>query len=131
MLARRAFAPRIENSHRSDEWKRVPGYLQWLRGRPCFLSVHAPRKHTCSGKVRACHFDPFGDKGMGTKVSDSAAFPMCDGAHAEQHSKGWQTFQREYEFDGRDIVTTYWLGWSDGTPMGAAWKLKQEAGRDQ
>jgi hypothetical protein len=69
MLRSAAFKPRIENSHRADEWKRCEPFLKWLRGRPCFLSVHAPGKHTCTGKVRACHFDPFGDKGMSTKVS--------------------------------------------------------------
>jgi hypothetical protein len=128
MLARRAFKPRAENSHRADDWKRVPGFLQWLRGRPCFLSLHAPGKHRCEGKVRAVHFDPWGDKGMATKVSDSAAYPECDGGHAEQHAIGWQSFQAKYGFDGRDVVTAYWLEWLDGTPMGRAWKAKQELG---
>src|SRR4249919_4260698 len=118
MLSNRAFKPRIEKSHRADEWKRCEPFLKWLRGRPCFLSVHAPRVHRCAGKVRACHFDPWGDKGMSTKVSDSAAFPMCDGGHAEQHGLGWQTFQYNWAFDGRDVVTAYWLEWLDGTPMG-------------
>jgi len=129
MLARRAFAPRIQNSHRADSWKRCEPFLKWLRGRECFLALHNPR-HVCSGKVVACHFDPFGDKGMGTKVSDSAAMPMCGGpggAHDEQHRIGWQSFQRKYEFDGRDVTTAYWLEWSEGTPMGVAWIRKQEA----
>lgn len=121
-----AFRPRIHNSHRADDWKRCPPYLKWLRGRPCFLAVH-DRSHVCEGKVRACHFDPWGDKGMSTKVSDSAAFPMCDGGHGEQHRSGWQTFQREHDFDGRDVVTAYWLEWSEGTPMGVAWVKRQEA----
>lgn len=129
MISKSAFAPRIEKSHRADEWKRCEPFLKWLRGRPCFLSIHAARKHRCRGKVRACHFDPFGDKGMSTKVSDSASMPMCDGAHAEQTDDlGWQEFQRKYEFDGRDVVTAYWLEWLDGTTMGAAWKAKQEEG---
>ena len=127
MLSNRAFKPRIEKSHRADEWKRCEPFLKWLRGRPCFLAVHAPGKHRCEGKVRACHFDPWGDKGMSTKVSDSASMPMCDGGHAEQHNKGWPWFQGRYGFDGRDVVTAYWLEWLDGTPMGRAWKAKQEA----
>jgi hypothetical protein len=130
MFSARAFKPRIEKSHRADEWKRCEPFLKWLRGRPCFLSVHAPRQHRCEGKVRACHFDPWGDKGMGTKVSDSAAMPMCDGGHAEQTDDlGWPKFQSKYGFDGRDVVTAYWLEWLDGTPMGRAWKAKQEAQR--
>ena len=127
MLAKRAFRPRNENSHRSDEWKRCEPYLKWLRGRSCFLAVHAPGQHTCSGKVRACHFDPWGDKGVGTKVSDFAAFPMCDGGHEEQHRIGWQSFQRKYGLDGRDVVTAYSLEWTEGTPMGVAWVRRQEA----
>jgi hypothetical protein len=126
-MRRAAFRPRIQNSHRADEWKRVPGFLQWLRGRTCFISLQ-DSKHVCEGKVRACHFDPWGDKGIGTKVSDSASLPMCDGAHAEQTEKlGWPDFQHKYEFDGRDVVTAYWTEWLDNTPMGRAWQAKQEA----
>lgn len=125
MLRRSAFAPRKQNSHRADSWKRCEPFLKWLRGRACFLSVHTSG-HVCFGKVRACHFDPWGDKGMSSKVSDQAAMPMCDGGHEEQHRKGWQTFQREYEFDGRDVVTAYWSEWLS-TPMGKAWEAKQAA----
>jgi hypothetical protein len=128
VLSRSAFRPRVENSHRADEWKRCEPFLKWLRGRPCFLSIQAPGKHVCQGKVRACHFDPWGDKGVGTKVSDSASMPMCDGAHGEQTDVlGWPDFQRKYEFDGRDVVTVYWLEWLEGTPMGRAWAKKMEA----
>ena len=123
-----AFKSRHGNSHRADQWKRCEPYLSWLRKMPCFLSVHAPALHTCSGKVRACHFDPWGDKGMGTKVSDSASLPMCDAAHAEQTDVlGWPDFQRKYEFDGRDVVTTYWLHWTSKVPNGVAWVQRQEA----
>ena len=127
MVARSAFRPRVGNSHRADEWKRCEPFLKWLRGRPCFIRDHAPRLHKCKGKVRACHFDPWGDKGMSSKVSDSASLPMCDGAHAEQTDDlGWPDFQRKYEFDGRDVVTAYWLEWLDGTPMGIAWQRRME-----
>jgi hypothetical protein len=127
-LTRAAFRPRIDNSHRADEWKRCEPFLKWLRTRPCFLRIHAPSRHRCRGKVRACHFDPFGDKGIATKVSDSASLPMCDGAHEEQTDiLGWPEFQRTYEFDGRDVVTAYWLEWLDDTKMGADWKRKMEA----
>lgn len=126
MLTRSAFAPRRQNSRRADEWKRCPGYLQWLRGRECFLSLQTPG-HQCLGKVRACHFDPWGDKGMGSKVSDNASLPMCDGAHADQHALGWPEFQRRHNFDGRHVVTSYWVEWLERTPMGVSWAAKQEA----
>jgi hypothetical protein len=124
MISRTAFRPRIENSHRSDSWKRCEPFLKWLRGRRCFIALQSDA-HACSGKVRACHFDPWGDKGVGTKVSDQACLPMCDGAHAEQTDVlGWPEFQRKYEFDGRDVVTAYWTEWL-GTTMGRAWEARQ------
>jgi hypothetical protein len=127
MLSARAFKSRKQNSRRADEWKRCEPFLAWLRKRECFLAVHAPHKHQCRGKVRACHFDPWGDKGMGSKVSDNACLPMCDEAHMIQTDiMGWPKFQAYFDFDGRDIVTRYWLQWRDGTPMGAAWKAKQD-----
>ncbi len=125
MFTGRAFKPRNENSHRADISKRCPPFLQWERGRPCFISLRDPA-HKCFGKVRACHFDPWGDKGMGTKVSDNACLPMCDGAHGHQHNIGWPAFQKRYDFDGRDVVTRYWLEWLNNTPMGATWKAKQD-----
>lgn len=127
MLRRAAFKPRIEKSHRADEWKRCEPYRKWLKTRPCFLAVHAARRHKCEGKVRPCHFDPWGDKGVSTKVSDMACMPLCDGAHMLQTDiLGWPDFQRTFGFDGRDVVTAYWLEWSEGTPMGRAWKARQE-----
>src|SRR6478736_8729654 len=126
MVARAAFRPRQDRSHtREPDPKRCPPYLKWLRGRECFLSIHAPGRHQCAGFVRACHFDPWGDKGTGTKVSDMAAMPMCDGAHTEQGDVlGWPDFQSKYGFDGRDVVTAYWLQWLEETPMGRAWAKK-------
>lgn len=124
MLAKSAFKPRKQNSHRADSWKRCEPFLKWLRGRPCFLVG----KGECSGSIAACHFDPWGDKGTGTKVSDSASFPMCGGPgghHDEQHRIGWQSFQRKHGFDGRDVVTAYWTEWLTSTPMGRAWEAKQ------
>lgn len=121
-LARAAFKPRRQNSHRADSWKRCEPFLKWLRGRPCFLTTMHGVRHQCEGKVRACHFDPFGNKGMSTKVSDQASMPMCDGAHAEQTDRlGWPKFQSKYGFDGRDVTTAYWLEWLS-TPMGKAWE---------
>lgn len=120
---RAAIRPRLQNSHRADDWKRCPAFLKWLRGRDCFLA------HTgsCVGKIGAAHFDPWGNKGIATKVSDSAALPLCMGAgghHDEQHRTGWPAFQKKYAFDGRDVVTMYWLAWLDHTPMGRAWAAR-------
>jgi len=125
MLRRSALKPRKQNSHRADAWKRCDPFLKWLRGRPCYLAD----KGGCAGDIVAAHFDPWGDKGTSTKVSDQAAFPLCGGHgghHAEQHSIGWDSFQKKYDFDGRDVVTAYWLAWLEGTQMGRDWARKQE-----
>lgn len=113
--------PRIQNSHHADAWKRCEPFKKWLRTRDCFLAKYGG----CTGNIRACHFDPWGDKGMSTKVSDSASMPMCDGHHGEQTDVlGWPKFQRKYGFDGRDVVTAYWLAFLK-TPMGRNWEAKQ------
>lgn len=100
--------PRLRNSGKADAWKRVPGFLKWLRGRECFLADRGG----CRGKVRACHFDPNGDKGMSTKVNDRASLPMCDGHHEEQTDVlGWPAFQAKYRFDGKAVCAQYYLQW--------------------
>ncbi len=79
----------------------------------------------CVGKISPAHFDPWGDKGIATKVSDSASLPMgAGGHHDEQHRTGRPAFQKKYAFDGRDVVTMYWLAWLDHTPMGRAWAAR-------
>lgn len=115
------FRPRFQNSHRADDWKRCPPFLKWLRGRECFLAD----KGGCVGRICAAHFDSWGDKGIGTKVSDSASLPLCSGPgghHDEQHRIGWTAFQRKYAFQAHDVVTGYWYEWLEHTPMGRSWK---------
>lgn len=120
MLARSAFRPRKQNSHRADELKRCEPYRRWLRRLPCFLSIH-DHKHECFGLVRACHFDPIGDKGMSSKVCDAAELPMCDGGHGEQTDDlGWPDFQKRYAFDGGHVCIAYWTEWL-GTDAGRRW----------
>lgn len=46
------------------------------------------------------------------------------GHHDEQHRTGRPAFQKKYAFDGRDVVTMYWLAWLDHTPMGRAWAAR-------
>lgn len=108
--------PRHRNSGRPAE-KSAPGFLAWLRQRTCLLA----KTGDCRGRVGACHYDPYGDKGIGTKVADKAALPMCDGHHAEQTDQlGWPEFERKYDFDGRATVDVYWREW----PGRAAWERR-------
>jgi hypothetical protein len=106
MLARVNARPRRRNAGRPFV-KSAPGYLKWLRGRAC----HLADKGGCTGKVRACHVDCAGGKGMGAKVSDRHAIPMCDGHHGQQHRLGWRTFQTTYGFDAVATADAFWQAW--------------------
>ncbi len=119
MLARVDTRPRHRNASRPAH-KFAPGYLKWLRGRSCYLAGQGD--HARSGKVRACHVDYAGDKGVGTKVSDRHALPMCDGAHTEQTDQlGWGPFERKYRFDALFVAAEFWRLW----PGRAAWEQSQ------
>lgn len=81
----------------------------------------------CEGRIEAAHVDYAGDKGMGSKVRDSAAIPLCSKHHREQHSIGWRAFEARYGgFDALSVAGQYWRNW----PGRLAWERKmQEAGR--
>jgi hypothetical protein len=116
MLARVDTRPRHRNAGRPAE-KSAPTFLKWLRGRPCILA-RSP-EHQCSGKVRACHVDYAGDKGMSTKVSDRFAVPMCDGAHREQTDVlGWGPFEEKHKLDALKAADQFWTAW----PGRGAWE---------
>lgn len=115
MLARIDTRPRHRNARRPAE-KDAPAFLKWLRGRPCHLQGYS----ACFGKVRACHVDPAGGKGIGAKVADRHAIPMCDGHHDEQHQRGWATFQALYAFDAVAVAAEFWRLW----PARLAWERK-------
>jgi hypothetical protein len=118
MLARVDTRPRIRGAGRPAE-KSAPGFLKWLRGRSCHLAGQGP----CSGKVRACHVDYAGDKGMATKVSDRFAIPMCDGHHQEQTDRlGWGPFEAKYRFDALSAAGEFWRLW----PGRPAWERSRD-----
>lgn len=121
MIARSAFKPKRQNSHKADAEKRVPGYLQWLRGRDCAIGGQ------CAGKTEAAHVGGVAQGvGKGTKCHDRYAVPMCCAHHGEQHKAGIKTFEDRH---GRNLLLMaegYWDHWLNHTPMGAAWKAKQD-----
>lgn len=120
MLARIDTRPRRRNAGRPAE-KSAPGFLQWLRGRDCHLS--GPHGTGCSGKVRACHVDHAGGKGMASKVADMHAIPMCDGHHGDQHRIGWRSFERLHAFDAVAVAAAFWSKW----PGRRAWEQGLDA----
>jgi hypothetical protein len=112
--------PRKRNSPRIAE-KHAPGFLQWLRGRECFVGLSSPEE--CGGKLEAAHVDHAGGKGMGTKVADQHAIPLCTKHHAMQHRIGWRSFEDHYMFGAVGVASDYWRLW----PGRIAWERKQDA----
>ena len=122
MLPRVNTRPRKRNAQRPAE-KSAPAFLQWLRGRECFLAwPKCEGDMACSGNIEAAHVDHAGGKGMGTKVADRHAIPLCNGHHAEQHRIGWQSFEDRYAFGAAKIAEDYWGAW----PGRIAWERKLE-----
>lgn len=108
MRQRIDLSPRHKNSGRPPE-KDAPGFLQWIRTKNCLLAGNK-KAGPCWGKIRACHVDYAGGKGVATKVADRFSVPMCDGHHDEQH-KGWQTFERKHDLDALDASIKFWFAW--------------------
>lgn len=107
--------PRHKNAGR-PAYKSARGFLQWLRGRPCAADGYG----LCDGCMTAAHVDHAGDKGMGTKVSDRFAIPLCLGHAMRQHQRGWLTFEKEC-LGGKSAVAmseAYWKAW----PGRRAWE---------
>lgn len=112
--------PRHRNAPRIAE-KSAPAFLQWLRGRECFFAYMGG----CEGKMEAMHLDFAGDKGIATKVRDSAAIPSCAGHHRLQHNKGWGTFLLMTGHSREGLLHAagrFWMLW----PGRLAWERKLE-----
>jgi hypothetical protein len=116
--------PRKRNAPRIAE-KSAPGFLQYVRGRSCIFGIIDAR--CCDGKIQAAHLDWVGGKGIGTKVADRWAVPMCANHHRIQHIKGWLTFLREREVSKElliDAAEQFWRAW----PGRPAWERKLSDG---
>lgn len=98
----------------------MPPYLKWLRGRDCCIGGQ------CSGRTEACHVDYAGGKGMGIKVADQFCVPMCGAHHGESHMAGVKTFEARHKVNLLAQAERFWSHWLHHTPMGKAWKDKQD-----
>lgn len=96
-LSASAFKPRLRKSGREHDGKRFPSHLAWLRKRPCL--VEGRKGHICKGRMEAAHVDSAGGKGIGLKVADFHAVPLCSDAHALLHAHGQDTWQAYFEVD--------------------------------
>lgn len=116
--------PRKRNAPRIAE-KSAPGFLQWLRGRDCLAATHrrAGLPGQCEGKIEAAHVDYAGGKGIGTKVADRYAVPLCSYHHQLQHNSGWPPFERAiFSIEGfaKAAAEALWRAW----PGRMAWERK-------
>ena len=79
-------------------------YLAHVRQFPCCVCQY-PDVH--AHHIRFSHI-----AGVGMKPPDTWAIPLCPKHHAEWHSKGITTFQKEYEIDIYQvlfIITKSWI----------------------
>lgn len=119
-MLRVSSSPRKKNAPRPAD-KSAPGFLKYVRGREC---VFVGTGH-CEGKIEAAHLDFAGDKGMGTKVSDKFAVPMCSAHHRLQHAIGWQSFMAAMLTNEKQLLDAagfLWARW----PGRAQWERKLE-----
>ena len=114
--------PRNRNAGRPPE-KDARGFLQFIRGRDCLFVDQGG----CEGKIEAAHLDFAGGKGIGTKVADKFAVPMCAGHHRMQHKLGWQTFMVTMKASAHELLTIaqrLWFAW----PGRVAWERRLSDG---
>jgi hypothetical protein len=81
----------------------------------------------CGGKIEAAHVDYAGGKGMGSKVADKNAIPLCSFHHRTQHDKGWTVFERtHFRMPGMAYAAAqqFWKAW----PGRIAWERKLSDG---
>jgi hypothetical protein len=120
MLSNAAFRPRKREKAKAFDPKRCEPFLKWLRKLPCMLADRGG----CDGRIVPAHVDYAGDKGIGTKVSDRYAVPMCNGFqghHQLQHSVGWATFEANFKVNALEASAAYWRHWLT-TPEGREWE---------
>jgi hypothetical protein len=94
--------PRRRNSMKADVERRFPSHLQWIRGRSCVVEVSGG----CEGRMEAAHVDHAGGKGVGIKVSDTKAVPLCQHHHAELH-RGAKSFEAKHRINLVDAAYAY------------------------
>jgi hypothetical protein len=69
-------------------------HLRWIRRQSCVV----PDCRSFAA-IEAAHVRTAGNAGTGIKPHDKFTVPMCREHHAEQHKRGWRTFERRYGLD--------------------------------
>lgn len=82
----------------------VPDYgtrhANWVRHMPCCIG-----RPECRGrKIHAHHVRRGTGGGTGRKPEDRWCVPLCISHHMEGHQTGWQTFEKKYQIDLRQLA---------------------------
>ncbi len=89
---------------------RDPAYLDFVRAKPCCVCSAPPPSDPH-------HIAPRGQKGMGTKVSDYHAAPLCRKCHSTWHARGsinyydWDGDRVWHRGDFDRVQSALWLEW--------------------
>ena len=71
-------------------------YLKFVRSLPCAICQN--------DQVQAHHQIGSKMRGMGIKVSDFRAMPLCIAHHGELHSRGHKTWEEQYGITQESLV---------------------------
>lgn len=103
---------------------RCQGHLKWIRGLECAVAGKMTGRgvpHVCDGRMEAHHVQSFHltEGGMGMKVGDDKAIPLCSNAHQGIHSNGQATTEAIYQMDFAKLAGALW----DASPHGRKYRL--------
>ena len=84
-------------SKRSENRRRNPRYLKWVRQQPCLVCGLAPSDAHHAGR-----------RYMGRKPPDDTCVPLCRFHHMEYHSRGRHWWISHHGFDPNDKISETW-----------------------
>lgn len=97
------------------------GHCQWVRGHDC--TIAGKPGHECLGRIEAHHLQSYRaiEGGMGRKVGDDKAVPLCSAAHMSVHGLGQPQFEKAHKVDLEKIAAELWKR----SPHRVKWERKQ------
>lgn len=113
---------------------RCQSHLKWVRGHECcvagkFGTLRAPAfgglpAHVCEGRMEAHHLQSYRaiEGGMGLKVGDDKAVPLCSIAHNLIHQIGQSAFSKRYNLNLEHTAAELWLR----SPHGQKYRYEHE-----
>lgn len=99
---------------------RCPSHLKWVRGHEC-CAISKPIH--CEGRIEAHHLQSFRaiEGGMGMKVGDDKAVPLCNFHHWDIHAVGQPLFEKTYRLSLEATAADLWKA----SPAGHRYRMQQ------